>query len=130
MVEAGRVLQRTAAVAVVERPRPGQGEAGAGGLAQHRGDLAPLRVVGAQVHEPVGVEPVDEERLAVVHEVGAMDPHERIPAGLRCLLLASSVDEHEQKQSKSSSAKRHFSLVSCGRFVLGCLVVKRGLYEE
>lgn len=108
VVAAGGVLQRIAASAVVERPRPGHGEAGAGGLAQRRGDLVPLRGVGTQGHEPVGVEPVGEERSSVVHEAGALDPHERIPAGLCCLL--ATMDAHEQKQSKSPT-KPHSSLV-------------------
>jgi hypothetical protein len=106
VVLARGVLQRIAA-AVAEGPRPGHGEAGAGGLAQRLGDLAPLRRVGGENHEPVGVEPVGEERVAVENEPGALHPHETVPAGLRSVQAA--IDAEEQEQSKSSTNPPHSS---------------------
>ena len=124
VVAAGGILQGIAA-AVAERPRPGHGEPGGGGLAQRGGDLAPLGGVGAEGHEPVGVEPVGEERVAVQHEVGALDPHEPVPPGL-CSLTAA-MDAEEQQQSKSSTKPPHSPMHSsfCG---LSALLSLSNLY--
>ena len=124
VVAAGGILQGIAA-AVAERPRPGHGEPGGGGLAQRGGDLAPLGGVGAEGHEPVGVESVGEERVAVQHEVGALDPHEPVPPGL-CSLTAA-MDAEEQQQSKSSTKPPHSPMHSsfCG---LSALLSLSNLY--
>lgn len=100
IVGARGVLQGIAA-AVTESPSSCHQEAMAGGLAEGRGNLVLERGVCGQRHEPVGIEAVGIEGVAIELKVQALGPDESI-RGLNTVALWSTQQQQQQHHRKES----------------------------